>query len=65
MMTYSFTLTEYEPGKPWMIRATGRQSVELEDGRDFHAWAREQWPADRYRVVLDRPPLMTRSDRRR
>ena len=64
MKTYSFTLTEYERGKPWLIRATGRQSVQLPDDQDFYTWALEQWPADRYRVALDRPPLTPRPLRR-
>ena len=57
MPIFNFTVTEYEPGKPWLIVSTGRQSVELAGDADFHAWARAQWASERFRIELDRPPL--------
>jgi hypothetical protein len=58
MAAYSFTITEYDPGKPWVVRSTGRSSVELPEGDDFAAWARETYPdRNRWKVELDREPF--------
>jgi hypothetical protein len=54
MPVFSFTLTEYQPDKPWLIVSIGRDSVELEDGENFYDWAQEHYPNSRYRVELDR-----------
>jgi hypothetical protein len=45
MTTYSYTLTEYNVDEPWLIASTARDSVELDDGEDFYAWAHEHWPS--------------------
>ena len=57
MPVYSFTITEYDAEKPWLVLSTGRDSVELVAGEDFYAWALTEWPRPRYRVGLDAPPL--------
>jgi hypothetical protein len=57
MTTYSYTLTEYNVDEPWLIASTARDSVELDDGEDFYAWAHEHWPSPRYGVRLDRQPF--------
>jgi hypothetical protein len=57
MMTYAYTVTEYDPDEPWLIASTARDSVELDDGEDFHTWARERWPSPRYGVRLDLQPF--------
>jgi len=52
--TYSYTLTEHNPDKPWLIvRVRTQMKVELEEGRNFFEWAREHWPANLYTVELD------------
>jgi hypothetical protein len=53
MIAYTYTLTEYDPDEPWIVRSTSRDSIELDDGADFHAWAHERWPSPRYRVKPD------------
>lgn len=53
MSSYSFTVTEYDPERPWIVLGTGRHTVELEAGEDFFAWAAKQWPAARFTVQLD------------
>jgi hypothetical protein len=50
---YSLTLTEHDPDRPWIVRGQGRQTVGLDDGLSFFAWAAEQWPAPRWSVELD------------
>jgi hypothetical protein len=52
-MQYSFTVTEHDAEKPWIVLSTGRHSVQLEDGEEFFAWAAEQWPRERFTVQLD------------
>jgi hypothetical protein len=51
--SYSFTVTEHDPDKPWIVVGTGRHTVELEDGQDFFRWAVARWPSDRFTVQLD------------
>jgi hypothetical protein len=57
MRAYSFTAVEYEPGRPWIIRSTHRGRVELDDGESFDAWAKHEWPSDRFMIKLDPAPL--------
>jgi hypothetical protein len=54
---YSFTITQYDSEKPWLVLSTGRDSVELPEGEVFHDWALTRWPRPHYRVRLDTPPL--------
>lgn len=54
MKTWTYTLTEYEPDKPWLIISVRRgMTVELEDRADFFEWSHQQWTTDRYSVELD------------
>jgi hypothetical protein len=55
MITHCFRVYEYDPSRPWIILSTQAQSIELPDDQDFDRWARERFPDDRYRVLLDRP----------
>jgi hypothetical protein len=48
-----FTLTEYDPDRPWIVRVTGRHVIELPDDEDFAVWAADRWPDQRFRVELD------------
>jgi hypothetical protein len=50
---FTYTLTEHDPAKPWLIVGQEHRTVELDDGVDFFAWAGEQWPAPRRSVQLD------------
>ena len=45
-----FTVTEYDPGQPWVVVATVRDSVELANVAEFPSWARARWPEPRYAV---------------
>jgi hypothetical protein len=42
---YGSTATEHDPEKPWIVRGVSHDSVTLEDGASFFAWAAEHWPA--------------------
>jgi hypothetical protein len=55
--SYSYTVTEYEPERPWVVRSTSRGSVELPQDTHFYDWACERWPGPRFGVKLDSPPL--------
>jgi hypothetical protein len=46
----SFILTTYDPERPGVIVATGRDSVELDDPSEFWSWVDETYPAPRYGV---------------
>ena len=50
---YSYTVTEHDPEKPWLVRGSSRGTVTLDDDASFFAWARENWPAPRWSVELD------------
>jgi hypothetical protein len=50
---YRFTLTEYDPECPWIVVSTQHRTIELRDGSDFFAWARDRWPRPRWSVQLD------------
>jgi hypothetical protein len=49
---YTFTLTEHDPERPWIVVGQQR-AVVLEDGTHFFVWAAEQWPEPRWTVQLD------------
>ena len=57
MTAYSYKLTEHDPERPWIVLSTARDSVELPEGQDFYAWAKERYPGKRFRVDLEREPL--------
>jgi hypothetical protein len=50
---YSFTVTEHQPDKPWLVLGQERRIVELEDGENFFMWAHRAWPEPRFTVQLD------------
>lgn len=50
---YSFTITEHDADRPWIVVSSQRRMIKLPDGRDFFTWAHEQWPAPRWSVQLD------------
>jgi len=53
MAEYHYTVTEHDPGRPWIVLGSGRGRVTLPDDHSFFEWAREQWPAPRWSVELD------------
>jgi hypothetical protein len=53
MPMYSFTVTEHDPDRPWIVRGQDRRTVTLENGTNFFRWAAENWPAPRWSVELD------------
>ena len=50
---YSFTVTEHDAHRPWIVFGTEPHKVTLEQGVDFFAWAQERWPKPRWTVQLD------------
>ena len=54
MRTWTYTLTEHEPDKPWLVVSVRRgMTVELEDHADFFEWSQQQWSSDCYLVELE------------
>jgi hypothetical protein len=51
--SYSFTVTEHDSARPWIVLGVERQTVELDETVDFYSWAHEQWAASRFTVQLD------------
>ena len=52
MPEFSFTVTDHDPERPWIVVGRESQTVELEDGVNFFEWAHAEWPAPRYSVEL-------------
>jgi hypothetical protein len=52
---YGYTVIEHDPERPWIVLMTSHQTVELEDGTSFFEWARNEWPAPRWTVLLLAP----------
>jgi hypothetical protein len=50
---YSFTITEHDPERPWIVLSSEHLTVNLPDGLDFFEWARGQWPASHWTIQLD------------
>jgi hypothetical protein len=52
--TYSYTLIEHDPDKPWLVISIKKHmTIQLDDGRSFFDWAQEKWPRDCYTVEID------------
>jgi hypothetical protein len=49
----SYTVTEHDPDKPWLVLGRSHGKVTLEDGASFFVWAAEHWPVPRWSVELD------------
>jgi hypothetical protein len=60
---YGFTLTEYDPTRPWIVRGNEHRTITLDDDASFFEWAQELWPAPQWTVDLD--PWQLAPDRRR
>jgi hypothetical protein len=50
---YTYTITERDPERPWLVRSISHGTVTLEEDASFFAWAAEHWPAPRWSVELD------------
>jgi hypothetical protein len=50
---YSFTRTEHDPVRPWIVRGSERRTIALDDGQSVFDWASERWPEPRWTVDLD------------
>jgi hypothetical protein len=53
MPKFSFTTTEFDRERPWIMLRRERRTVELDDGVDCYGWARVRWPEPCWRVDLD------------
>jgi len=53
VQAYSFTLTQRDPDRPWIVVSRKHQTVELDDSIGFFEWARSQSPEPRSSVELD------------
>jgi hypothetical protein len=50
---YGYTLTEYDPERPWIVIRQEHRTITLDDGLNFFEWAHEQWPATAWTAELD------------
>ena len=50
---YGYTLSEHDPERPWVVLRMEHLTVLLPDGASFGQWARDTWPAPRWRVEAD------------
>jgi hypothetical protein len=48
-----FILSTYDNDKPWIVLATGRDSVELTTVNEFWPWVQVTWPAPRFGVRVE------------
>ena len=53
MREYSFTITERDPDRPWIVVGSEHRTIKLPEETQFFAWARDQWPSPRWSVELD------------
>jgi hypothetical protein len=50
---FSFTITEHDPEKPWLVLGQEHGTATLPDVPAFFAWARERWPEPRWSIELE------------
>jgi hypothetical protein len=50
---YSFTITEHDGDRPWLVVWRERRTVTLDAGLNFYEWAHKQWPSPQWTVELD------------
>ena len=53
MPEYTYTVTEHNPEKPWLVLGRSQGTVTLPDDASFFQWAAENWPAPQWSVELD------------
>jgi hypothetical protein len=49
---YSYTVTEHDAQKPWLVVGQARHLIELDEDMNFFSWAHTQWPRPRFEVQL-------------
>ena len=49
----SFTITEHDAARPWVVVGREQRTVELPDSVGFYEWARGQWPEERWTIDLE------------
>ena len=59
MRKYSYTVSEHDPKRPWIVRDQRHELVQLDDDMEFFEWSAARYPQDRYTVQLD-PWSLTR-----
>lgn len=62
---FAYRLTSYDPDRPWIVIGMQHLAIELDDAKDFAAWAAERWPKPRYGVELapgQAPPIFPKRD---
>jgi len=53
-----FTVTEYDPGRPWIrVGESRHMSIELKEDESFAVWAAGAWPPPRFKAELEPDPL--------
>jgi hypothetical protein len=50
---YSFTVTEHDAARPWIVLGAEQRTIELDDDAGFFEFATKEWPPDRFTVQLD------------
>jgi hypothetical protein len=50
---YSFTVTEHDAERPWIVVSHAGHTATLDEGMAFYEWALERWPGPRWKVELD------------
>ena len=53
MREYGYTVTEHDPGRPWIVLDQRHERVQLGAGMNFFQWAAGQYPPARFTVTLD------------
>jgi hypothetical protein len=53
MPEFTYTLTEHDPDRPWIVVGSEHYLVTLDANENFFLWVRERWPEPRWSVELD------------
>jgi hypothetical protein len=52
MTEYRYSMTEYDPERPWIVLGSSRGQVTLPDDDSFYERAHQHWPGPRWSVQL-------------
>jgi hypothetical protein len=53
VLDYSFTATEHDPDRPWIVVGREHRTVTLEDTVNFFEWMHQRWPEQRWTIELE------------
>jgi hypothetical protein len=53
MTEFTYTLTEHDPDRPWIVVGSEHYLVTLDANENFFRWARDRWPEPRWSIELD------------